>query len=170
MALSELSGPKPAHRIHISDFIFMKYSVSAPWSFCGWQRLSFLVFLSACRSLCPHLSLPLLSPSHPLWGLLSLSLPFAPPSPFASPEVFLGGHPLPTCMWASLTATVTPAREVRVLSFRGIPGPWACLVLFCFALQSTVCLGRESLRDCGNQTSCAEEPHPPGCPEGRAWG
>ncbi|CAK7318509.1 hypothetical protein VULLAG_LOCUS21222 [Vulpes lagopus] len=57
-------------------------------------------------------------------------------------SVFLGGHPLPTCMWASLTATVTPARE------------------------SAVCLGRESLRDCGNQTSCAEEPHPPGCPEG----
>lgn len=79
-------------------------------------------------------------------------------------------HPLPTCMWAPLPAAVAPAQEARALPFRGIPGTWACLALFCSTLQRAVCLGRDIPQDCRSQKPCAEELHLPGCPEGRTWG
>lgn len=75
-----------------------------------------------------------------------------------------------TSMSSSLPDTVTPAQKVKILPFRSNPGTWARVPLFCFALQSAMCLSRENTQDCGDQMPCAEEPDGPGCPEGRGWG
>lgn len=160
---------KATQRIRLSDFMLIKYSASAPWSFCKCQRLSFLAFLSACRSLCPDLSLYLSHPQLVLSGCCCHCVSaFCSSLSICIPRGLV--HPLPTCMWASLPATVTPAQEVRASSFGGIAGTWACLAVFCFTFQSARCLGRETPQDCGNQKPCAEELRQLGCPYGRAWG
>lgn len=73
-------------------------------------------------------------------------------------------------MSASLPATIRPAHKVKGLLFGSTPGAWACVPLFCFALQSATCLSKENPRDCGDQMPCAEVPDRPGCPEGKGWG
>lgn len=73
-------------------------------------------------------------------------------------------------MSASLRATIALAQKVKILPLRSTPGTWTCVLLFGAALQNSMCLSGENPPDCGDQMPCAEEPDPPGCPEGRGWG
>ncbi|KAI4580726.1 hypothetical protein MJG53_010268 [Ovis ammon polii x Ovis aries] len=74
----------------------------------------------------------------------------------------------PTSMSASLPTTIALAQKVKILPLRSIPGTWTFVLLFGSALQNSVCLSGENPPDCGDQMPCAEEPDPPGCPEGKA--
>ncbi|XDA84108.1 hypothetical protein R6Z07M_013916 [Ovis aries] len=71
-------------------------------------------------------------------------------------------------MSASLPTTIALAQKVKILPLRSIPGTWTFVLLFGSALQNSVCLSGENPPDCGDQMPCAEEPDPPGCPEGKA--
>lgn len=104
---TEVGWAKAAQRIHISDFIFMKYSVSASQSSHGWQRLLFLGISLCIGILGPHVPVPLLF-HHPhlvfLVVLLALGLCALLPSnsPSASPVVFLSICP-PSHFYAYLS-------------------------------------------------------------------
>lgn len=52
-----------------------------------------------------------------------------------------------TFMPASLPSMVDPAQKVQVSHF----GTWACGAIFCFALQSSMCLNREGPGDYGER-------------------
>ena len=147
-------------------FHFMKYSVSASHSSCEWQRLAFRDISFYVPILGPGLSV-----HPPSWCYsVTVSLPFAPLSLHLCPQSSFSVSVLPHLMSSSLPDTVAPAQKVKILPFRSTPGTWACVLLFCFALQSAMCLSRENTQDCGDRTPCAEEPDGPGCPEGRGWG
>ncbi|KAM5320105.1 uncharacterized protein AAES06_019493 isoform 2-T2 [Glossophaga mutica] len=66
-------------------------------------------------------------------------------------------------MSASLPSTAVCVQKVRIFPF----GTLACVALFCFAFQCSMCMSREKPRNCGDETPCTEkEPDQPGCPEG----
>lgn len=136
----------------------------APVSGRGWPFQAFLSTYSHWAQLslcCSHPDLIL------SWCCsVAVSLPSAPLSPSAAPEVFLGHCPPPTSMSASLPATLNPAQKVRIFPVR----TWGCVALLCFALQSATCLNRKNPQDCGDKTPCTEEePEQAGCPQGRGW-
>lgn len=145
-------------------FPSMKYSVSASHSSCEWQRPALRG--TSVSGVQAQVSLY----ASPVLGRLCYCV-FALCSAL-SPCCVSSGPPwcLSSPMSTSLPATIALAQKVKILPLRSIPGTWTRVLLFGFTLQNAMCLSGENPPDCGNQMPCAEEPDPPGCPEGRGWG